>query len=300
MVQAPMVGRRQKLLVGVLLSAMVLSLFWQREAADAQVTEVTGSAYGFFTRLSLFGGPASDRGPVPLVTLPPEGSSEPITQTDPDGDSAVYTPAVIVETTGMTVSTEGTTGPNGSVTSTASVEFNANQDEQVDPFNADDLESTCTANESEATGSVTLNNASLVTSTTDPEGEPAETIDLPTNPAPNTSFGGTIDHVGDSFRVVFNEQVRQGDTLTVNAVHFFFGQNAEGEPTSGAAQGEAIIGQSVCGVTASGSTPAPTSPPADGGGQVTTTTPARQGSTATTATPSRPAPTTPGQPRFTG
>ncbi len=305
MVQAPAIGRRQKVLAGLLLSALVLSGLWQRQGADAQVSEVTGSAYGFFTSIGLFGGPANDIGPVPLVTLPPEGSADPITQTDPDGDSAVYGPAIIVQTTAMTVSTEGTTGPDGSVTSSSSVEFNENQDEQVDPFNADNLLSTCTASEAEVTGSVTLNNASLVTST-DPDGEPADTIDLPANPAPNSTFGGTIDNIGDTFRVVFNEQIREGDTLTVNAVHFYFGQNAAGEPVPGNALGEAIIGQSVCGVTATGSgqpsddTTTTTTGPSGGSGQVTTTTAAGQGATTTTVAPSRPAPTTPAQPRFTG
>jgi hypothetical protein len=312
-----MVRRRHKVLVGLLFSAMVFSVFWQRQAADAQVTEVTGSAYGFFTSIGLFGGPANDIGPVPQVTLPPGGSADPITQTDPDGDSAVYGPATIVQTTAMTVSTEGTTGPDGSVTSSSSVEFNANQEEQFDPFNADNLLSTCTASEAEVTGSVTLTNASLVTST-DADGEPVDTIDLPANPAPNSTFGGTIDNVGDTFRAVFNEQIREGDTLTVNAVHFYFGQNAEGEPVPGAALGEAIIGQSVCGVTASGAgqpggdsttttgasggsdqVTTTTTGASGGSDQATTTTVAGSGS-ATTVAPSRPAPTTPAQPRFTG
>lgn len=305
MVHAPVVGWRQKLTVGLLFSAMALSTFWQRQAADAEVAAVTGSAYGFFTRVGLFGGPPSDIGPVLVVTLPQGGSPEPITQTDADGDSAVYGPAPIVETAAMTVSTEGTTGPDGSVTSSSSVEFNENQEEQVDPFNADNLLSTCTASESEVTGSTTLTNATLVTST-NPEGEPEETIDLPASPAPNTTFGGTIDVVDDTFRIVLNEQIREGDKLTVNAVHFYFGQNAAGEDVGGTALGEAIIGQSVCGVTATGSgqpsdgDTTTTSVRSGGTGQATTTTIQSGRGAATTVAPSRPAPTTPAQPRFTG
>lgn len=296
------VGRRQMLLAGMLLSAMLLSALWQREAADAQVVEVTGSAYGFFTSIGLFGGPPGDVGPVPLVTLPPEGSAEAITATDPDGETAQYGPAVIVQTEAMTVSTEGTTGPEGSVTSSSSVAFNPNQEEQVDPFNADDLMSTCTASAAGTSGSVTLNNASLVLNTNVETQEPSETIDLPVNPEPNTTFAGTIDHVGDTFRAVFNEQIPDGDTLTVNAVHLYLGQNAAGEPVAGVAQGEAIIGQSVCGVSASGGggeTTTTVAPGQGGSSAATTTTPPR-GSTATTAPASRPAPTTPAQPRFTG
>jgi pyruvate/2-oxoglutarate dehydrogenase complex dihydrolipoamide acyltransferase (E2) component len=127
--------------------------------------------------------------------------------------------------------------------------------------------------------------------------------------------------VGDTFRIVFNEQIQEGDTLTVNAVHFYLGQNAEGEPAPGVALGEAIIGQSVCGVTASGAgqpggdttttttgqsggsgqvTTTTAAGQSGGSGQVTTTTAAGSGSTATTVAPSQPAPTTPAQPRFTG
>lgn len=303
MVHHQAVGRRQMLLVGMLLSAMLLSAFWQREAADAQVVEVTGSAYGFFTSVGLFGGPPGDVGPVPTVTLPPGGSAEAITATDPDGETAQYGPAVIVQTEAMTVSTEGTTGPDGSVTSSSSVEFNPNQEEQVDPFNADDLMSTCTASGSGTSGSVTLNNASLVLSTDVETEEPVETIDLPVNPEPNTTFGGTIDHVGDTFRAVFNEQITEGDTLTVNAVHLYLGQNAAGEDVPGIAKGEAIIGQSVCGVSASGGgggeSTTTVAPGGGGGSGVPTTAPGR-GSTATTAPASQPAPTTPAQPRFTG
>lgn len=267
MAQTRSVALARKPLARCFLLAVVLCGSWQRPAL-AQGTEVTGSAYGFFTSVGLFGGPPNDVGPVPLVTLPPEGSPEPITASDPDGDSATYGPAVIVETTGMTVSTEGASGPDGSVTSSSSVQFDQNQDEQPDPFNADEVRSMCTASGSGTSGSVVLDNASLVLNTDVETQEPAETIDLPVDPAPNTTYGGTIDHVGDSFRVVFNEQILEGGTLTVNAVHLYLGQNAAGEEVAGVARGEAIIGQSVCGAGASGS-----SQPGDGGA-VTTTQPA--------------------------
>jgi hypothetical protein len=230
---------------------MVLVGVWERPAL-AEVSEVTGSAYGFFTSVSLFDGPAVESGPLPVVTLPPEGSATPITEADPDGESAQYGPAIIVQATAMTVSTEGTIGPQGSVTSSASAEFDEDQEEQDDPFNVGDLESTCTASESGPSGSTTLNSGSLVTSTDPDTGKPIETIDLPVDPAPNTTYGGTIDHVGDTFRIVLNEQIVEGDTLTVNAVHFYLGENEQGEPVEGVARGEAIIGQSVCGVTAVG------------------------------------------------
>lgn len=233
----------------VVLTVAVLVALWQHPAI-ADVSEVTGGAYGFSSSVSLFDGPAVDSGPLPVVTLPPEGSPTPITESDPDGESAQQGPAIVVQATAMTVSTEGTTGVGGSVTSSASVVFGDAEEERVDPFSADEVGSTCTASESEVTGAAALDNASLVTST-DLEGEPVEVIDLPENPAPNTTLSGTNDAVGDTFRIVLNEQIREGDTLTVNAVHVFLGQNAQGASVDAVARGEAILGQSVCGVVTS-------------------------------------------------
>lgn len=234
------------------LSVAVLIGIWQRPAL-ADVSEVTGAAYGFSSTISLFDGPAVVSGPLPVVSLPPAGSAEVITQSDPHGALAKQGPAIVVRATALTVSTEGTTGPDGSVTSSASVVFDGSSDDRIDPFSADGLASRCTARESEVTGSTTLDNAFLVTST-DFDGEPVEIINLPTNPAPNTTMAGTNDAVGDTFRIVLNEQIREGDTLTVNAVHVYLGQNAEGESVEGVARGEAIVGHSVCGISSSGPT----------------------------------------------
>ena len=243
--------RRPALLI---LSVAVLVALWPRPAI-ADVSEVRGGAYGFSSSVSLFGEPAVDSGPLPVVTLPPEGSSTPITESDPDGAAARQGPAIVVQATAMTVSTEGTTGVGGSVTSSASVVFGETEEDRIDPFSADEVRSTCTASESEVTGAATLDNASLVTST-DLEGEPVEIIDLPENPAPNTTLSGTDDAVGATFRIVLNEQIREGDTLTVNAVHVFLGQNAQGASVDAVARGDAIVGQSVCGVSTSGASPA--------------------------------------------
>jgi hypothetical protein len=48
--------------------------------------------------------------------------------------------------------------------------------------------------------------------------------------------------VGDRFRVVLNEQFEEGGTITVNAMHLYL--------LGDIAVGDAIIGQSVCGVNA--------------------------------------------------
>ena len=292
MVQAPVTGRRQKLLVGLLLSAMVLSAFWQRQVADAQNPAATGSAYGYYTTISIFGGPANIAGPEPTVTLPAEGGSE---EASAPSAAAVFGPASIFTSGPLAVTTEGSTGASGSVTSTATIEdINTSGDEV---FTADNLDSTCTASESGVTGGTEVTGGTLITSEGDPDVEGDETtIDIPTDPAPNTAYEGTIESVGDTFRYVFNEQIENPDgSITVNAAHqYLLGPSGVGD---------LIIGQVVCGVNATdagGETTTTTTGQPGGSGQVTTTTPAQQGSTATTVAPSRPAPTTPAQPRFTG
>jgi hypothetical protein len=67
-----------------------------------------------------------------------------------------------------------------------------------------------------------------------------ETVPVPERPAPNTERTGTLDHVGDSYRIVFNEQVRNADgSLAVNGVHIYL--------LGPTAKGELVIGQVVCG-----------------------------------------------------
>ncbi|MEO5680069.1 MAG: VCBS repeat-containing protein [Acidimicrobiales bacterium] len=77
------------------------------------------------------------------------------------------------------------------------------------------------------------------------------TVQLPTNPGPNSSYDGHI-HVNgsqDNFRYVFNEQVTNPDgSLTVYAAHeYLLG------PT---ALGDLFIGKSQCGLTGIPAVPA--------------------------------------------
>jgi hypothetical protein len=124
--------------------------------SHADATAVSGSATGFRSSVSLFGGPATERGSAgtpgcdltkpapgpnsnqtegcsPTVVLPSTGSASPMTATDADGVRAVYGPAVVFggrwpydDTLGppsgpITVNTQGTTGPKGSATSSVSI-----------------------------------------------------------------------------------------------------------------------------------------------------------------------------------
>jgi len=165
--------------------------------------------------------------PTPLVTLPPGGGV--VSDTAPSAFLGGG-PAVILETGPLTASTEGSTG-TGIVTSSASA---ANIG--PGPFTADEASSTCTQTPSGFSGSSQIVNGVVQTSDTTSEV-------VPGNPAPNTAFTGIVDSVGDTFDIVFNEQILTADSLTVNAVHMkLLGPNAVGD---------VFIGQSVCGADTS-------------------------------------------------
>jgi hypothetical protein len=110
-------------------------------------------------------------------------------------------------------------------------------------------------------------------------------VQVPVNPAPNTRYTGTVANVNDNFDYIFNEQIVNPDgSITVNAAH----QLLLG-PT---AVGELIVGQSVCGVTASG---APTTTTIVDPNTTTTTsatTTTTTGSSTTTTSTTVPATTT--------
>jgi len=236
--------------------------------AMGQVTAVKGSAFGYFSRISLFDGPAADRGPAPTVTLPAGGSDAPVTATAPSGD-ARYGPGIFFTSDKLDVSTKGTPA-GGTVTSSVNI-TNLNKS-GAEVLTASAVSSTCTASGSGVTGSATITGGKLQTDDGNPNVDGDETVvAVPANPAPNTSYDGKLQSVGDTFRYVFNEQIKNPDgSLTVNAAHQF----AIG-PT---AKGELIIGQVVCGVTGSGATTATTAAPG-----ASTTTTARGAATTTTS-----------------
>ena len=290
-------------------------------ASHADVIAVTGDAYGYWTNVSLFGGPSSAHGPAPEVKLPAGGSATPLTASAPDGAKSQYGPAVVfggiwpddAPTGGpsgpITVSTQGTPGPNGSVTSSVDIVL-FNPPRAGDPGGigpgpliADEVHSTCTARESGVTASSRWVNGKVETKY-DKDTQlpiPSAVKPIPANPPPNLEYTGTIDHVGDSFRIVVNEQIPNADgSLTVNAAHMYM--------LGPIAIGDSIVGHSVCGTTASPAattptqpaqiTPPPTSPsPAPTSPAGTTpaaTTPPPTNATPTTST--APLPTLPGGP----
>lgn len=270
--------------------------------AAADVTAVQGSAFGYRASVSLFGGPPAVRGfgqpadapataASPSVTLPTTGGN--VTQEDPDGATGQYGPAVIFggkwpdatpsapPSGPISVGCNGTTGASGSVTcNTAVTLYNpppaaAPGGVGPGPIVADEVRSTCTASESGKSASTTITGGVLETKY-DPNTQlPTVTEPIPANPTVNYTRSGTIDHVGDSYRVVFNEQTNNADgSITVNAVHMFL--------LGPTAVGELIIGQSVCGVTATAATTSTTQAGVTTTTQAGATTTTQAGATTTT------------------
>lgn len=209
--------------------------------SSAQVSTVVGGAFGYSARITLFTAPQDPVGPAPSVTLPESGSATPITATAPSANVKVG-PATLFTSGPIEVSTEGTTGPTGSVTS--STEITDVNTSGLEVFTADAVTSTCTASEAEESGTTTVTGGSVILEDPDSDvaGEPGEVVQtIAAQPAPNTEYMGTIANVNDQFRIVFNEQIANPDgSITVNAVHeYLLGPSAVGD---------VIIGSSTCGV----------------------------------------------------
>jgi hypothetical protein len=142
------------------------------------------------------------------------------------------------------------------VTSSASA-ANVNRSGQ-EQLTAATISSTCTASSTGASGSSTLSGAKVTLSSgANLDSEADDTImQIPANPSPNTSFNGKIENVGDTFRLVVNEQQTSGGSITVNGAHLYL--------LGPTAKGELIIAQSRCGATSG------TATAAGGGGGATT------------------------------
>ena len=172
--------------------------------SSATVTAVRGSAFGYHAfNISLFGGAQDEIGPRPIVTLAPDASNSPQTATEedvlcPGGECprVQFGPAVIWSAERATVSTSGSLGPTGSVTSTTDLQdlntsrveifgednydccIPVGQEEAGNVYNRlappsgsgiapqparplTDVGSTCTASETGVTGSTTVTNGWL-------------------------------------------------------------------------------------------------------------------------------------------
>jgi len=206
---------------------------------------VGGGACGYFSDVSLFGGPSTVRGcgqtvppgnaksTSPSVNLPDGGSVAAVTVTDANGALAQYGPAVVFggrppADDGAPIPPSGplkvTTKGKRSVTSSASV-----KNLIAGPFSAGSVGCTCNATKSGTSASTTIGKGTLATAT-DGDGNPTATAVVPAHPPVNHTVTGTTSN-GDSFKVVFNEQTVAADgTITVGAVHLYLlGPTAIGE-----------------------------------------------------------------------
>jgi hypothetical protein len=217
---------------------------------------VKGGARGYFTDVSLFGGPSSVRGfgqkvppgnkksASPSVALPAGGSTAAITKVDTDGALAQYGPAVLFGGK-PPASPDAPLPPSGeirvttqgkrTVTSTASV-----KEVGPGPLTADSVRSTCHASKSGVTASTTITRGVLATAT-DADGNTTTTEAIPSRPPANYTLTGTTG-TGDNFRAVFNEQtVNEDGSITVDAVHLYL--------LGPTAVGEVVVAQSYAGAS---------------------------------------------------
>lgn len=181
-----------------------------------EVTSVSGSAFGAQVQVTLLGLPVNV-GPLPSVTLPPNGGG-PFT-----GNVINLGVPSVLSASVLDASTQGSLGVNGSSASSARVAGVA----VTDVLTADVLASECQADASGVSGSSTITNG-LVAG-----------IPVAVNPAPNTTIDlGLV-------TVILNEQIVSStpgsNDITVNAVHVIF--------NTGLLNGDVIIAQSHCDTT---------------------------------------------------
>jgi ELWxxDGT repeat protein len=258
-------------------------------APPAGVQSVGGGACGYYTNISLFGGAPERRGcgqtadipagTSPSVSLPAAGSA-PITATKPEGAMGLYGPAAIFSgqwpedaavpsnSGPLTVSTQGATGEGGSATSSADVTLfdtpvpvrcygdppgttNCGGPGGIGPgpVTADEAHSSCVADESGLFASASFVNGVFDSKHDVSTQLPIVSEPIPAKPPPNYTRSGTLDHVGDSYTVVFNEQILGPDSITVNAVHMYL--------LGPTAVGDMVVAQSRCAVSTNVANAAP-------------------------------------------
>jgi hypothetical protein len=213
--------------------------------------------------------PASDAATAasPSVVCPLHGGTASVT--DPDGARGVFGPAVIfggqwpaagsvgppsgpltssvhcqLGASGyVTASTRVTVAPAGSTWTPPGATTPESWPGGVgpSPFYADEVRSTCTATASGVSASTTIANGVVETSSDPVTGNPLTTVAVPVNPPVNHTVTGTLNHVGDSFRIVFNEQVVNpvDGSITVVAEHMYL--------LGPTAVGQMVVGASNCG-----------------------------------------------------
>ena len=260
-------GRRSRVFGLAVLSALVMAAGVNPASASHGVTAVEGSAYGYRAyNISFFGGSQNDTGPTPSVTLASNASNSPQTGSVTTG-LVYYQPAVLFTSDAISVRSSGSLGLSGSVTSSTSVNnINKSTTQSTltgsEILTADKITSTCTKSTSTTTGSTSITGGTLRTDSGWDANDDGDYVDagehapvnvsLSSSPTANTTYYGHI-HLNatdtDYWKLVFNEQTTVNGTLTVNAVHEYFGETSSGNDPNSVLQGDLIIGRAVCGLT---------------------------------------------------
>lgn len=253
MTHAPRPGLSRLIALGAASLAIPLGVAMQPAAATTEVTAVTGAAFGYWaTNVSLFGGKQPDTGPTPAVAVAANASNSPQSATATTG-LVQYGPATLFSSDAESASTQGSLGAGGSVTSSTDVaninKASTQPSTGSERFTADGVHSTCSASLSGTAGGVTITNGTLVTSTNS-NGDPVTSETIASSPAVNDTHTGTINNVGDSFKIVFNEQVANADgSLTVYGFHLYL--------LGPTAKGDIYVAKAQCGVTSTNVNHAP-------------------------------------------
>ena len=212
----------------------------------------SGSAYAVSVHATLLGNPAVTIDPLPLAAYP-TGEDKSVAEIGPQA-AGLVTGRVLTASSNLAGSTLL------SKAAVAEVEVGNIVDGMVPAshlLRASLVSAQCTAQGGDLVGNADLAELNVLGT------------DIDVDAAPNTTV-----NVLDTVRVVVNEQIRQGPTLTVNAVHVI----VEG-PVSGVVTADIVLSQAVCSA---------------GGGPTTTTTPSPTGPTTPTTTGT--APSEPGTP----
>ena len=250
---------RMSRLVRILMatSAVTIGLVGVEVSPAHAASAVRGSAFGYYTNVSLFGGPYNLLGygqaggapavaATPSVSLAPSGGS--VSLTDSDGSKAAYGPAVIfgwydtvsqtyVNSGSETVLAQGSTAGAGTVLSRATVN-NAGPGPLVMP----QVITTCQRSGSTTVATVQVSSGFVETSTDPNTGDVTSTQAIPSSPTAGLTINGTLDHIGDSFSIVFNEQTTNADgSKTVVGAHMYL--------LGPIAVGDMVVASATCGVT---------------------------------------------------
>jgi hypothetical protein len=211
--------------VGIAIASFAaIASFWLLAApARADVTAVSGGAFGESVNVTPLEAANVKSGPLPTVTLPAAGGGP---FTNSALSACVPSPGCALLQAGvLNVSTQGSTGATGGSQSSASV---ANVDAlkgSAAELTATAVSSQCRVTGNSASGSTTLVGGSFGGQS------------LAANPPPNTTLSI------DGITLILNEQKTTGGpgnfSMTVNAVHLIL----SGELGSG----DIIISQSRCG-----------------------------------------------------